>query len=296
MEKYFTQEQSFWKQNEYRLGPSSQFRPIYERLLPKIRSDSFVFNERQYWQKLSIAEQTLDRIVAALRAYWIDAPADKIWSPIDPHLVVPTKPDGWLETSPVDAVSLHDAAVQYLDETWMQLNMIDWYILNGFVYDALARTSAAIIADKAAIPSDRENILPGTNSFNSAYRKSNGELIKAILGWIVIPMAIFLLYFFGNETLAKWCLLPYTVYMAIYLLKLPEVLYRFRNAKQDSCDLAQKQNRLMQLYQLVSASTFNPSRVKEQIAEDEKCGISFDPTIQIVLERAIERNSSIFST
>jgi hypothetical protein len=55
--------------------------------------------------------------------------------------------------------------------------------------------------------------------------------------------------------------------MAIYLLKLPENLYRFRNAKPDSCDLGLKQNRLMQLYQLVSASTFNPSRIKEQITK-----------------------------
>ncbi len=242
-----------------------------------------------------MAEQRIDQIVAALRAYWIDAPADKIWSPVDPHLASSSKPDGWIEASPVDAISLHDAASQYLDKPWMQLNLIDWYILNGFIYDVLMRTSVAIKSNKAAT-SGRENILPRTHIFDVDSGKRSKELTKAFFSWIVIPGAIVLLYYFGNETLATLIFLPYTIYMSIYLLKLPEVVYRFRNAKHDSCDPLQKQNRLIQLYQLVSASTFNPSRVKEQIAEDEKCGIQFDPAIHIVLERAIERNSSVFST
>ena len=62
---------------------------IYEQLIPKVRSDSFVFNERQYWQKLSMAERVIDQIVTALRAYWIDAPADKIWSPVNLTLPSP---------------------------------------------------------------------------------------------------------------------------------------------------------------------------------------------------------------
>ncbi len=241
-----------------------------------------------------MAEQMFDRIVASLRAYWIDAPTDKIWSPVDPHIASSKKPDGWTEASPVDAVSLHDAAIQYLDEPWMQLNMIDWYILNGFIYDALVRTSALIMSEKTAAPSNRENILPRTNIFNMAFGKSSQELIKAVLYWILIPGMIFSLYYFGNETLAKLALIPYTIYMAIYLLKLPENLYRFRNAKQDFCDLVQKQNRLMQLYQLVSASTFNPSRMKEQIADNERCGVQLDPVIHVVLDRAIQRDAAVF--
>jgi hypothetical protein len=241
-----------------------------------------------------MAERVIDQVVAALRSYWIDAPADKIWSPVDPHIAISRKPDGWTEASPVDAVSLHEAAVQYLDEPWMQLNMIDWYILNGFIYDALVRTSAVIMSEKTSAPSDRENILPRTNIFNMVYGKSSQELIKAVLCWILIPGTIFSLYYFGNDTLAKWALLPYTIYMAIYLLKLPEKLSRFRNAKQNSCDLVQKQNRLMQLYQLVSSSTFNPSRMKEQITENERCGVQFDPVIHAVLEKAIQRDAAVF--
>ena len=294
MEKYFALEQSFWKQNEYRLGPSSQFRQIYEQLIPKVRSNSFVFNERQYWQILSMAEQMIDRIVTALRAYWIDAPADKIWSPVEPHIALSRKSDGWTEASPVDAVALHDAASQYLEEPWMQLNIIDWYIIGGFIYDALLRTSALILAEKTSGPSGRENILPGANMFNSDFDKLGGALITSIVSFILIPALIFCLYYFGHEILAKWALLPYTIYMAIYLLKLPEKLSRFRHAKPDSCNLVQKQNRLMQLYQLVSAPTFNPSRIKEQIAENERCGVQLDPVIHVVLDKAIQRDAAVF--
>jgi hypothetical protein len=78
------------------------------------------------------------------------------------------------------------------------------------------------------------------------------------------------------------------------LLSLPEKLSKFRKTKQDSCNLNQKQNRLSQLYQLVSASTFNPSRIKEQIVEDEKCGIRLDPVIHVILDKAIQRDAACF--
>jgi hypothetical protein len=294
LEKYFALEQSFWKQNEYRLGPSSQFRQIYEQLIPKVRNDSFVINERQYWQKLSTAERVIDHVVAALRAYWIDAPADKIWSPVDPHLAISQKPDRWTEASPIDAVSLHEAAAQYLEEPWMQLNIIDWYIINGFIYDALLRTAASIITDKISASSDRESILPGTNIFNSVSDRPDRALITSIMSFILIPAVIFSLYYFGHETLAKWALLPYTIYMAIYLLSLPEKLSRLRKREQDSCDLFQKQNKFSHLYQFVSASTFNPSRIKEQMAENERCGIRLDPMIHVVLDKAIQRDAAVF--
>lgn len=294
MEKYFALEQSFWKQNDYRLGPSSQFRKIYEQLIPKVRTDSFVFNEHQYWQKLSLAERVIDNVVAALRAYWIEAPADKIWAPVDPHLAVSMRPDCWTEASPIDAASLHEEAVQYLAEPWMQLNIIDWYVINGFIYDALLRTSVLIMSDNKSSPSGRENILPGANTYNAISKKPGRALRTSIISFILIPGVILSLYYFGHETVAKWALLPYTVYMAIYLLSLPEKLSRIGKTKQDTCDLIQKQNRLLQLYQLVSASIFNPSRIKEQIIEDERCGIKFDPVIHVILDHAIQRDAACF--
>ena len=294
MEKYFALEQSFWKQNEYRLGPSSQFRQIYEQLIPKVRTDSFVFNERQYWQKLSMAERVIDQVVAALRAYWIDASADRIWSPVAPHLATINRPDYWSEASPVDAVALHEAAAQYLEEPWMQLDIIDWYILNGFIYDALLNTSARIETDQASAPSGKENIIPGAKLLNSVFDKAGRELAISLLSWILIPAGILCLYFLGHETAARWVLLPYTIYMAIYLLSLPEKLSGLRKTKQNSCDLIQKENRLSQLYQFVSASTFNPSRIKEQIVENERCGIRLDPLIHVVLDKAILRDAAVF--
>jgi hypothetical protein len=294
LDKYIALEQSFWKQNEYRLGSSSQFRLIFEQLIPKVRADSFVFNQHQYWQKLSTAERVFDHVVAALRAYWIDAPADKIWLPVDPHLAVSTKPDRWTEASPIDAASLHEAADQYLEEPWMQLNIIDWYVINGFIYDALLRASVLIMTDKTSAPSAKENILPGANTYNAFTKKPGWALRTLLLSFILIPGVILSLYYFGHETLAKWALLPYTIYMAIHLLSLPEKLSRLGKTKQDACDLNQKQNRLSQLYQLVRASTFNPSRIKEQIVEDEKCGIRLDPVIHVILDNAIQRDAACF--
>jgi hypothetical protein len=294
LEKYFALEQSFWKQNEYRLGPSSQFRLIFEQLIPKVRSDSFVFNERQYWQKLSIAERVIDHIVSSLRAYWIDAPADMIWSPVAPHLATINRPDYWSEASPVDAVSLHEAAAQYLEDPWMQLNIIDWYILNGFIYEALLNTSALNETNNASAQFGKENIIPGAKLLDSVFDKVGKELTISILSWILIPAVILCLYFLGHETAASWVLLPYTIYMAIYLLSLPEKLSSLRKTKQNSCDLTQKEYRLSQLYQFVSASTFNPSIIKDQIVENERCGIQLDPVIYVVLDKAIQRDAAVF--
>jgi hypothetical protein len=291
--KYFALEQSFWKQNEYRLGPSSQFRQIYEQLIPKVRTSPAVFNERQYWLKLSIAERTIDHVVSALRAFWIDAPADSIWSPVEPHLARLNRPKHWSEASPVDEASLHEAAVQYLEEPWMQLNIIDWYILNGFIYDELMKTSAAA-AEKPPDPSGKELIIPRLNVRDSILAKINPGLATAFIMFVFIPAFMFCLYYFGLRAIAAWALLPYTIGLAIYLLALPEKFTGKRKAKQDSCDLSRKQNRLLQLYQLASASTFSPSRIAEQMEENERRGIHFDPAVCVILKNAIQRDPAVF--
>lgn len=294
MEKYFSLEQLFFKHNEFRLGSSSQFRPIYEQLLPKLRLAPFVFNESQYWQKLSRAEQVIDDIASALKAFWVDAPPDKIWSPVNPQLATLKRPNIWSEVSPVDTVLLHDAANQYLQEPWMQMNTIDWYILNGFIYDALLNTSALIKTDKASAPLGNEHIISGVKYLGLAFDKVGRRRAVFVLKWVLIPALIFCLYYFGYEFPAALILLPYTIYVGYCLLSLPEVLSKTKKSKPDSSNLTQKQNRLSQLYHYVSASTFNPSRLKEQIVENEKNGIQFDPVIHLILENAIQRDAAVF--
>jgi uncharacterized protein YukJ len=83
--------------------------------------------------------------------------------------------------------------------------------------------------------------------------------------------------------------------MAVYLLSLPERFSEKRKLKPGSCDFIQRQNRLSQLYQIVSASGFNPSRLKEQMTDNEGCGIHLNPVIQVIVDRAIERDPSVFT-
>jgi hypothetical protein len=295
LDRYIELEQSFLKQNGYRLGSSSQFRHIYELLLSKIRNSPIIFNKNQYWGKLLTAEQIIDYIVSALRAYWIDAPADYIWSPVDPDSVMFKKPNYWSEASPVDTVALQQAAARYIEEPWMQLNIIDWYILNGFIFDELLRTSELTQSEALSRGIRREHVVPGAKSFNSVFDKLGRDRVKSIILWFLIPAVLLCLYYFGHSTIAALVLLPYTLYMAVYLLSLPERFSEKRKLKPVSCDFIQRQNRLSQLYQIVSASAFNPSRLKEQMTDNEGCGIHLNPVIQVIVDRAIERDPSVFT-
>jgi hypothetical protein len=176
------------------------------------------------------------------------------------------------------------------------MNIIDWYILNGFIFDELLRTSELMKSDAVSGKINSEHVVPGAKSFNSVYDKLGSERVKSVILWILIPAVLLCLYYFGRDTLAAMVLLPYTLYMAVYLLSLPERFSKKRLLKPDSCDLIQRQSRLTQLYQVVSAATFNPSRFKEQMRYNEKCGIHLNPVIQVIVDRAIERNPSVFAS
>jgi hypothetical protein len=71
----------------------------------------------------------------------------------------------------------------------MQKNIVDWYLLNGFIYDSLARTCSAFISGETS----------GNWSQMFAWACSNGNPIKLILlriafgvfnfsiNWLAVP-------------------------------------------------------------------------------------------------------------
>src|SRR3546814_18160360 len=61
-----------------------------------------------------------------------------IWC--DPSLVdLGQHREEWRDVSPVDADALNMAVIRYFERPWMQSNTLAWFILQGYLFDSLAR-------------------------------------------------------------------------------------------------------------------------------------------------------------
>src|SRR3546814_13611156 len=61
-----------------------------------------------------------------------------IWC--DPSLVdLGQHREEWRDVSPVDADALNLAVIRYFERPWMQSNTLEWFILQGYLFDSMAR-------------------------------------------------------------------------------------------------------------------------------------------------------------
>src|SRR3546814_11627775 len=61
-----------------------------------------------------------------------------IWC--DPSLVdLGQHREEWRDVSPVDADALKMAVIRYFERPWMQSNTLEWFILQGYLFDSMAR-------------------------------------------------------------------------------------------------------------------------------------------------------------
>lgn len=124
----------------------SQLAFVYNALLEKVRTE--VSKEgvtpHEYERRLQEAGDILEDMVAALAANRTDYDPTSNQSPQfwtfpagDPQSDRP-----WRSFSPLDRESLSDATARYLRRPWMQLDLIEWYLLNGFTGSNGPRSSS----------------------------------------------------------------------------------------------------------------------------------------------------------
>jgi hypothetical protein len=293
-DEYLDVENAFWERMEFQ--KNSPRRWIHEKLIRRLRENALSenFTRCQYEQAIDEATEVLDHILFAMKANWKDAPRDKIW--YSPNFSLVDRPNEWTDSSPIDPDELDRVTSSYLRKPWMQLNNIDWYILNSFIYDEYMRLL--------------ENFKSGTalGKVNWAYVLSDGKYMRTLwyqlllsfskffLRWLFPPAIIALLYFYFELRQTAIVLgALYLVYVAVRLIFLPKRLAQKRSLKKKALDIENKLQKLAQLYQSTNSNTINPTRLREKLVSVENEGIVLRPAVYSIVDRAISRDPAVFT-
>lgn len=106
-------------------------------------------NENQPWSRIGEAGDVLHDIIEVLVASWDSCPEGKFWGVPDLAAAVNFRFRIWADRSSLDSEALQAAALEYLKRPRMQTNSMDWYLLNGFIHDSIARTYSFLVSGEA---------------------------------------------------------------------------------------------------------------------------------------------------
>lgn len=289
-------EKEFWRRNDFRLGFASQYKPLLESLLRNVRAraDDKGLNAWEFEQDLQEAEEIVEGIADALRAFWDDAPDDKFWYGFHDGQLI-ERPSEWTDASPIDPARLDAATARYLERPWLQSNRLEWYLLNGFIVDEMLRLVDGIKSGTAFGTINWAYLLSGGRYFPALWWRLGLAALKFTLNWLLLPGLAAVAYFYDYIVAAKWLLGIFGVLVVLRILFLPIRFMRYRTRKRETSEYQGKLNQLIQIHQSVSASTLNPTRLRERLIEIEKEDTLVRPAVYSILDRAIARDPAVFT-
>ena len=276
-------------------GLPIQYLIVFNHLLPKIRQSAQLdcLSEFDYEDRLREAESIVDDISFALCAGWTERKRGVIW--FNPTLnKINFRPDSWRDASPVDKTALDSATARYLGCPWMQLNLLEWYILNGYIFDETARLADSIKSGEAIGYINWAHLFSSGNLEKTIYWGTAFRILKFLARWVLGPSIIVAAYFAGYQEVAKWAAIFYGIYISVHIAFFPRRFLRRRTLRNELKELEDKLHALVNVYQSSSVEIFNPSRLREIIARTESEEVFFRPAVYSILDRAIERDAAVF--
>lgn len=280
-------EKEFWRTSG--VSPTSELGQVYQTLLRLAMVNAKT--RKEFVDRLDQGAQVVRDVADALKRHWRDAPPDRIWyRPTELDVFI--RPKEWTEPSPVDAEALDAATAKYLMAPWCQQNCLDWYILNGFVFDVFTKS--------------RETLLQGSVPI-LVYVLAEGQPLKLIwlhwayqvatwVGrWVAVPVAAVIAYIRISESVGFWLGCGYVAYVVVRLLLLPTRFVARRARKKALADLDANITRLGSVYANVRASVLHPGELRKQIELLNNEGVRFQPAVYAILDRAIQRDPAVFT-
>ncbi len=300
-EEYGPIERDFWEtfnerhtNDEY--SSHSQYRIVFDHLIPKIRrsAEKDCLSADGYDLRLQEAEQIVDDIAFALSVRWREQKQGWIWfNPTVNNLNL--RPDTWDDVSPVDTSRLDNVTARYLQRPWMQLNLLDWYILNGYVFDEAARLADAIKSGQAIGITNWAHIFSDGDIVKTIYWRAAFQIAKFLARWILVPAIIIAINYVGFHETAKWIAIPYGIYLIIHVTLFPRRYFRRKALTKELKEWQDSLECLVRIYQSSSSEVFSPSRLRDLTANSESGHLVLRPAVYSILDRAIERDPSVFA-
>lgn len=290
--RYRDTENEFWEH----YPKKGDYYDIVNDLIPKVRAAAIQdkLDHIDYELKLRKVEDVVHDIAFAVQSNWDNPSENIIW--YRPSLSnLQNRPEEWRDASPVGRVNLDRATAEYLNNPWMQNNLLDWIILNAFIFDEMARQSDGIRSGQVFGTINWAHIFSEGKYEKMVYLQLLFWLIKFVARWILIPLIIFGFYYLEYKDIAKWTAIPYAVYILVYIAMFPKRYFQRKALLKQEEELIYHLKKLMGIFQSCSGSTINPSRLRELIAKAEYEGVSVRPAVYSILDRAIQRDPAVFT-
>jgi hypothetical protein len=289
-------EREFWDRHQNRCGFASQYKPLLQAAVERVRgvAERDNLDAWGYEEKLREAEEVIEDVTDALRAFWKEPPDDKFWYGFyDSQLF--ERPEAWTDASPIDPGRLDAATARYLDRPWLQVNRLDWYLLNGFVSNELLRLMDGIKSGSATGQINWAYVFSGGKYLTTLYWRLGLRVVKLAASWILLPALAALAYYVGYINVAKSTLGLFGILVILRAIFLPGRFMRRRAQKRQAAELQDKLKRLIQIYQSCNASTLNPTLLRERIADAERGDVLVRPAVYSILDRAIAKDPAVFT-
>ncbi|MFZ5996901.1 MAG: hypothetical protein ACOYW7_05375 [Nitrospirota bacterium] len=278
---------------------------IFDELRGNIKAVSIRegIDSDEFRERLNQSEYVRSQIYHALNTY---ARTEKeTFFPIPYNVDLNLHKNEWDDVSPVDRRDLENAATEYLKRPWMQSAKMDWYLLNGFIFDEFARYRDELVSGRllAEYGDVYYNFIrhfidaKGDGSLmmkQTMYRLAWSAGINAIR-WVAFPLVIYLLYAYEYEKAAAWIGVPYLIYIAFYILAFPFRFRRKRLRNKKVKEVTELDERLARLYHCCRTKTINPTILKEMVQDAERNKIVISPVVHSVLDRAIQRDPAVLA-
>lgn len=284
--------------NEF--GETSQYARLFKYLAPRIResAEKDQLSGVAFDDRLREAEQVIDDLAIALQANVEEPALGAIWSPpgldqlqfggeeLNSH--------GWRGASPVDTSLLEKATAAYLERPWMQLNYLDWCVLNGYIVDDLARLGGGIRSPEPAGRVDWSYLFSSGDVPKQIFWQTAFGVSKFLIRWLLMPFAIAAIYYLESREVGIWMAALYTVYLVVHLAFAPTGGSN-RNALLKFLDSRKRLDDLTRIYRNSSADVIHPSRLRDLIDSAVAGGAVFKPAVYSILDRAIARDPNVLA-
>lgn len=294
LDEYQEAERSYWE-HFGEPQPRARYREHFEAILKAVRaaSEADGTSAVEYAQRLDQARDVGERITWALAPNNEEAVKDRFWLPSSVRDAVESS--RWDGPSPVSIDDLASAASDYLAAPWMQTNLVDWYLLNGLIFDTHARCFHALASGELLGRIPLAYALAGGNIEKTAWYKVGFGVAAFSLRWLLAPAIMLGLYALDFNEAIPWIAVPWGLYACFRLLLLP---LRLWNRHQQGVQARRFQadiDRLGSIYDTVRADTFSPSRLRDQIRTLEQERTILPPVVHSLVAQAVQRNPTLFS-
>lgn len=290
-------ESDFWKKSgetQPRQQKGSGIALVYQAAIDAARKASLADETPSniYGDRLEKAKELLDDIRRALSSDSKEKAETGVFWQLPPVLSVANL-DGVVH--PIDSERLARAAKTYLGLPWMQFNLLDWYLFNAFIFDALARLLEESLSGAAFGRVDWAYLLADGHGVKTAGYRLVLECVKFAARWLLIPSFIVLLFYWKRAALVAWLAVPYSLYVAYRIVTLASRWKAAREEAHRRKELGRKAELFCHAYTTANSEAFSPTRLLEQLKATEDCYTLLAPVTYALLQRAILRDSALFS-